>query len=247
MLNNYFKYNNIIFLNLTKQKLKIQSYLISWKKNQFFFNYFEINGLKKNSISLSKKFWNKKLSVFFISNLNMIESKWSLLKTYNLYYKNYIYKKKRKFYFIKYGYILNNIYSNICNDFFIFKEKKIINLYIWKFYLIYKFKNIIKNLKLHKLNIYIFKYKKNIVAKNIYKKKMYIKIFRKNIFTYRPFLKKKKKLKYWIYKKALKITRKKKKIFYNNLGFRNGHILKKKKKKKKSRWLGSNQRPKDNN
>jgi len=67
--------DNIIFLHLKKQKLKVQAYIISFKKLQFFFNYLEINGLKTINISSSKKFRNKKLSVFFISNLNMIETK----------------------------------------------------------------------------------------------------------------------------------------------------------------------------
>lgn len=206
MYNIYSKFNNIIFINLTKKKIKVQSYLISWKKTQFFFSFFEINGLKKNNISLTQKFWNKKLSVFFISNLNMIESKWYLLKTYDLYYNNYQFMKKRNFYYKKYGYILNNTVRDLYINNYNLKNKNFLNLYIWNYYKIYKFeKFLLKNI-------------------NFYKDKFSINLLKNKLLLFaKNFWLKKKKI------KSNKLNSKLINLSYNNYGFSNFFYRKKKK------------------
>ena len=108
MYNNlYIKYNykNIIPFSLKKKKLRVHSNIIANKVSQSFFlgnqvkfwyYFYGINGLKKDNTMLVKKFMNKRLSVFFISKLNMIESKWGLPRTYDLFYEKYSFLKRKK-------------------------------------------------------------------------------------------------------------------------------------------------------
>lgn len=134
---------------------------------------------------------NKKLSVFFISNFNMIEGKWIFPKIYINFYSKHNFIKKKKYNLIKSGFILNNDYSN----FF---------LYYFNFV---KFENIIKknlnyinNLKLNYINNLNFFYIKNLKLNynlgNIlykYKKKFELPIlFIKNIRKKRKLRSKKK-------------------------------------------------------
>jgi len=56
MYNFLLQNNNIIFFNLKKKKIKIQSNIISYKKTQSSYKFLEITGLKKNNISLLNKF-----------------------------------------------------------------------------------------------------------------------------------------------------------------------------------------------
>ena len=125
MYNNFyirFNYKNIVPFNLKKNKLRVHSNIIANKKKKkqsfffkkrvkFWYYYFNVNGLKRDNITFIKKYLNKKLSVFFISNLNMIEGKWALPKIYRKYYrKKYSFLKKKKFNLLKSTFILNNNY-----------------------------------------------------------------------------------------------------------------------------------------
>jgi hypothetical protein len=88
-MNNFyirFNYKNIIPFNLKKKKLKVHANIIGSKPTNLYgffvggeikYSYycFGVNGLKKDNVFLMKKFLNKKLSVFFISNFNMVEGK----------------------------------------------------------------------------------------------------------------------------------------------------------------------------
>lgn len=99
-----YNYNKIIPFNLKKNILRVHSNLIGinavqkfWigDKIKFWYYYFAVSGLKKNNTLLKKDFLNKKLSVFFISNFNMIEGKWIFPKIYiNFYSKHNFIKKK---------------------------------------------------------------------------------------------------------------------------------------------------------
>ena len=95
-----FNYKNIVPFNLKKKKLRVHANLIANKavaaqgfffgvKIKFWYNYYGINGLKKDNILLIKNSSNKRLSVFFISNFNMIEGRWALPKIYEEYYQRY--------------------------------------------------------------------------------------------------------------------------------------------------------------
>lgn len=88
MLNNLYlqtNYNtNIVIFNLEKNILRVHANLIALKplhsfqvghKIKFSYYFLWINNLKKNNISLENHFIDKRLNVFFISNLNMIEGK----------------------------------------------------------------------------------------------------------------------------------------------------------------------------
>ena len=110
MHNNFYiknNYKNIIPFNLKKNKLRVHANIIGSKTTslhgfyigneiKFWYYYFGINGLKKDNTILIKQFWNKKLSVFFISNFNMIEGKWGFSKIYEQYYENYLFIKNIK-------------------------------------------------------------------------------------------------------------------------------------------------------
>ena len=195
-----YNYNKIIPFNLKKNILRVHSNLIGvnavqkfWigDKIKFWYYYFAVSGLKKNNTLLKKDFLNKKLSVFFISNFNMIEGKWIFPKIYINFYSKHNFIKKKKYNLIKSGFILNNDYSN----FF---------LYYFNFV---KFENIIKknlnyinNLKLNYINNLNFFYIKNLKLNynlgNIfykYKKKFELPIlFIKNIRKKRKLRSKKK-------------------------------------------------------
>jgi len=172
-----YNYNKIIPFNLKKNILRVHSNLIGinavqkfWigDKIKFWYYYFAVSGLKKNNTLLKKDFLNKKLSVFFISNFNMIEGKWIFPKIYINYYEKYNYLKKKKFNLMKSGFILNDDYSNFFLHFFnLIKFSNVINKqinYINTFNLLYKYNICLKQIKyIHIINHYnnfFFKYKK---------------------------------------------------------------------------------------
>ena len=106
-----FNYKNIIPFNLKKKKLRVHANIIGSKTTnlygffvggevKFWYYHFGINGLKRDSVFLVKKFLNKKLGVFFISNFNMVEGKWLFPKIYEQYYNNYLFLRKKKNEFI---------------------------------------------------------------------------------------------------------------------------------------------------
>jgi len=68
-------------------------------------------------VFLVKKFLNKKLGVFFISNFNMVEGKWLFPKIYEQYYKSYLFLRKKETRLFKNNLIIRNNYSlsNIYN------------------------------------------------------------------------------------------------------------------------------------
>ena len=116
-------YKNIIPFNLKKKKIRIHSNLIANRaraaqghffgvKIKFWYFYFSINGLKKDNEILVKKFSNKRLSVFFISNFNMIEGKWIFSKIYNEYYQNFSFYKKKKLNIIKFNFLKMKNFDN---------------------------------------------------------------------------------------------------------------------------------------
>ena len=128
MYNNFYvklNYKNIIPFNLKKKKIRIHSNLIANRataaqgyffgvKMKFWYFYFSINGLKKDNEILVKNFSNKRLSVFFISNFNMIEGKWIFSKIYNEYYQNFSFLKKKKLNLIKFNFLkMKNFDNNI--------------------------------------------------------------------------------------------------------------------------------------
>ena len=126
MYNNFYvklNYKNIIPFNLKKKKIRIHSNLIANRataaqgyffgvKMKFWYFYFSINGLKKDNEILVKNFSNKRLSVFFISNFNMIEGKWIFSKIYNEYYQNFSFLKKRKLNLIKFNFLKKKNFDN---------------------------------------------------------------------------------------------------------------------------------------
>jgi hypothetical protein len=66
--------NNIILFNLTKQKLKVHSNVVSGKQTPFNYSFLELTGSKRDNIGFSNRPFEKKLNVFFISNFNMVTS-----------------------------------------------------------------------------------------------------------------------------------------------------------------------------
>ena len=93
-----------IFANLIANKAVAGQGFFFGVKIKYWYYYYGINGLKKDNMLLIKNSFNKKLSVFFISNFNMIEGKWALPKVYEEYYQKYwILKKKKKFYANKFN------------------------------------------------------------------------------------------------------------------------------------------------
>ena len=210
MYNNFyirFNYKNIIPFNLKKKKLRVHANIIASKPTnlygfyidgevKFWYYYFGINGLKRDNVFLIKKFLNKKLGVFFISNFNMIEGKWSFPKIYEQYYKNYSFLKRKKFNLFKMNLINNNNYNNLNNIFYIKYY------YSLKFYNIYKLNflyniNLISNLKILKNNNILYKFKKLFklpilynIKKNITKTNLLKKLYTSSII--KPF-----KLFYW--------------------------------------------------
>ena len=151
MYNNFYvklNYKNIIPFNLKKKKIRIHSNLIANRataaqgyffgvKMKFWYFYFSINGLKKDNEILVKNFSNKRLSVFFISNFNMIEGKWIFSKIYNEYYQNFSFLKKKKLNLIKFHFLKMKNFDNhvltlskyknnnlLCNYYFNFNNNK---------------------------------------------------------------------------------------------------------------------------
>jgi len=199
MYNNFyikFNYKNIIPFNLKKKKIRIHSNLIANKataaqgyffgvKIKFWYYYFGINGLKKDNAILIKNFSNKRLSVFFISNFNMIEGKWMFPKIYEEYYERFSFLKKRKFNIIRLNFFLKKNYSN----FFLSLNCKKKNYNFFLYY--YNYNNIKKNYMIKK-NYNYFKF----IIKNslpmLYKKNKIIN-------------KKKKKQIFFVIKKFLNI------------------------------------------
>lgn len=184
MHNNFyirFNYKNIIPFNLKKKKLRVHATIIGSKTTnlhglfingevKFWYYYFGINGLKRDNTFLVKKFINKKLGVFFISNFNMIEGKWSFPKIYEEYYKKYLFLKKKKMNLFKFNLILsyNNSYLN---NFFYIKIVNNVNIINYTYLYYFLNKTIIKNsnnevieeIKENKYNIIIKNY--NIINK----------------------------------------------------------------------------------
>lgn len=145
MYNNFyirFNYKNIIPFNLKKKKLRVHANIIGSKTTnlygffvggevKFWYYHFGINGLKRDSVFLVKKFLNKKLGVFFISNFNMVEGKWLFPKIYEQYYKSYLFLKKRQNRLFKNNLIIKNNYAlyNINYDIKYFSYMNIYNIF----------------------------------------------------------------------------------------------------------------------
>lgn len=70
-----FNFNKLLSFNLKKKKLKIHGNFIGFKKISKGIDLFSITGLKTDSNFLDLNFSKKKLSVFFVSKFNMVESK----------------------------------------------------------------------------------------------------------------------------------------------------------------------------
>lgn len=196
-----FNYENIVPFNLKKKKLRVHANLIANKavaaqgfffgvKIKFWYYYYGINGLKKDNILLIKNSLNKKLSVFFISNFNMIEGRWALPKVYEEYYQRYWFLKKKKINIIRIYLVAN---SN--------KINYIMNLNIKKFY---------KN-NLNKLNYIYSIYNINYLNIN-YKNKFYNKFLQNNyipiIYNYKKKIQNLKKNNILIKKNLIKIWNK---------------------------------------
>lgn len=205
-----FNYENIVPFNLKKKKLRVHANLIANKavaaqgfffgvKIKFWYYYYGINGLKKDNILLIKNSLNKKLSVFFISNFNMIEGRWALPKVYEEYYQRYWFLKKRK---INTTRIYLSANSNKINYIMNFNIIKLINNNYNKLKYMYNIKNI-DILKINYKNKFynkflnknyipiIYNYKKkiqNLKKNNILIKKNLIRIWNKynlnNILSY---------------------------------------------------------------
>ena len=193
-----FNYENIIPFNLKKKKLRVHANLIANKavaaqgfffgvKIKFWYYYYGINGLKRDNVLLIKNSSNKRLSVFFISNFNMIEGKWALPKIYEEYYQRFWFLKKKKFNLMRIALITNNnnitkinIFKFINNN--IYKINYVYNLNIFNILNI-KINNIYFNKFLRKNSIpIIYNYKKkiqNLKLYNNYKKKILNKIWDK--------------------------------------------------------------------
>jgi len=159
---------------------------------QAWYYYFGITNLKKDSTLLVKKTtkWSidntllakeildKKLSVFFIPNLNMIISKWLFSIIYEKYYKKKMYIKKKKYNLAIMKLMFNVSNINLKNIILIKEIKKLI-LYYKKY--IYNYSKKIKVVIYLKKN-YLFNFKNNfeiidLLKKNIKKKQNVKKIW----------------------------------------------------------------------
>lgn len=154
MYNFYLRYNykNIIPFNLKKNKLRIHSSLLTTTKLKnssighkvkFWYHYFGVNNLKRNNTLLVKKFLNKKLSVFFISNFNMVEGKWAFPKVYLNSYKQYLYKRTKKYNLLKKNILYDNNKYNL-NKIYFFIKKKNFNINFFNINFFFKLVNILK-------------------------------------------------------------------------------------------------------
>lgn len=253
MYNNFYvklNYKNIIPFNLKKKKIRIHSNLIANRataaqgyffgvKMKFWYFYFSINGLKKDNEILVKNFSNKRLSVFFISNFNMIEGKWIFSKIYNEYYQSFSFLKKKKLNLIKFNFLKRK-------NFDIFT----INKYKNNCWLQIYYYNLSNNKCNHKNNNYYYQYKfikskipliynynKNIIpikqnAKNNYINNKFVII--KNLLNITQFVKLYKSLKknkykninlllynLYVYFKYIKLSKFNYKILSNKLNLVN--------------------------